>query len=345
MVFFPDTPDLIFDLMDTSKSKYLLGKRVEGKGGNGGLHRYFNRLQTDKITRTSKRKLFQLFTEMSMIHPILRSSNRLSGYGNDFQTVGAWQALIMGARLDDIIPRTANLVRQFDFSSRSIVSMFNEQNHDAAIDSLHRLPWSHAETVEWYIGECELRPHNATLACFPVQLLSLLLILKAISEEQRISGDVRPGILTPLLSTRDSSTGDLAAIRVWLDQVQQALGSPSQDAVFKLILRDYGADDENRIRQGRRFRSGTEVPSPERLKKMLTNIRKELSEEDYISCEISGNFACFFQKALLKNKLIAKSFSNFDPLMPFDDWTVVANFKIDTMLPPGGLPDGRLARS
>lgn len=254
-MFFPGSPDFVADLLDVSVSTLLLGKRVDASEGNGHLYRYLNRLRSNELTRTSVEQLFQLFTAIVERHPILRLPFIQKDQSIVLEVSDPWQAFALGAKLDTTWPRTVNLIKQFYASSRRIELKFEMGQHTYAIECLKQLPWQSADTVRWYVDECERDPSNAVAASFPLKFLSLLAVMKGLGEEQRKLGDNKRGILTPLITSRDPSTGELIALRVWLDQVQQASGLASQDAMFKIILRDFGADDGTRIRQGRKYRS------------------------------------------------------------------------------------------
>jgi hypothetical protein len=179
------------------------------------------------------------------------------------------------------------------------------------------------------VSECERDPRNSARASFPLKLLGLFVALRALGAEQRRPGDNQPGRLTPLLTSRDPLNGELVAFRVWFDQLQEALGAPSQDAVFSFILRDYGSDDETRIRQGRRYRSGTESPSVDRLHAMMENARLNLKEDDLLEFRRMGEFACFLHKGLMRCKIVAEEFEGFDPMNPFNDYNFLYYISID----------------
>ena len=253
-MFFPETPEFISDLLEVSISRLLLGKRVEGVGSNGRLHRYFGRLVSNQAVKTSKVKLRSLWTAIWARHLNLSEPSALDQMrerefyvGNSLDS--AWQSFALGCKFDIDFPRTANLVAQFEIASRRIALDFKGGRASEGIEALGRLPWAKTATMLWYVTECEHVPSNAFRASFPMQFLSLLIVLKAISDELREPGDNRPGCLTPLITSRDPSTGGLIALRIWFDRVQEVLGVSSQDAMFRIILSDFGSDDGTRIRE------------------------------------------------------------------------------------------------
>lgn len=339
-MFFPETPDFVAELLDISRNSLLLGKRVDANGGNGTHHRYLSRLNKNEITRTTRKKLLDLFTAISQRNPVLSEPaawDHLKGRESEIRNSldSPWRLFAVGAKLDIGFPRTVDLVAKLEAASRHIASDFEANRPKEAIDALGRLPWANTATVQWYLSACDRAPGNAVAASFPLQILSLLIVLKAIGEESRKPGDNRPGLLTPLISSRDSSTGELVALRIWLDRVQETLGATSQDAVFRVILRDFGSDEDTRIRQGRKYRSGTEVPSIDRLRSMMNNIRQDLSDKVFLECETLGEFACFLHKGLNRCKIVSQSFPGFDPMSPFNDFDFVAGLSIEEMWSPG----------
>ncbi len=167
-MFFPETPEFVTDLLDVSTSKLLLGKRVDGSPESASFHRYFNRLRRGEISKTSKRTLLQLLTAIADLHPVLKSPFFASEHLSDLKISDSWQAFASGAKLETAIPRTVNVLNQFDISSRHIVSKFETGEHTDAIHCLRQLPWATAETVKWYVDECERQPGNAVSASFPL---------------------------------------------------------------------------------------------------------------------------------------------------------------------------------
>jgi hypothetical protein len=339
-VFFPKSPDFLTELLDVSINSLMLGAREEGVGGNGASHRFLRRLIKNEITRTSRRKLLDLFKAIYKRHPILSEPavwDHLKGRETEIRNClgKPWRTLALGSKFDLKYPRTTSLVTRFEIASQLIAGDFTSGRSLEAIESLKRLPWANTATVQWYLSECDRAPGNAVAASFPLQLLGLLIVLKAFGEEQRKLIENQPGLLTPLISSRDPSTRELVALRTWLDRVQKALGVSSQDAMFKIILRDFGSDNDTRIRQGRKYRSGSETPSIERVRGMVENIRQDLSDEDFWECETLGEFACFLHKGLNRCKIVSQSFPGFDPMNPFNDFDFVTGLSIEEMWPPG----------
>lgn len=330
-MFFPQTPDFVAELLDVSVPTLILGKRVDGYGGNGQLHRYLNRLRNNEGMRTSRRKLHEFVAAMAARHPALKLPFLRSDQVKDAQDLNAWQAFAIGRQLDVAWPRTTKLVNQFVKSSRRIELKFETGQYADAVQDLRGLPWASTKTVGWYVSECERDPRNAARASFPLKLLGLFVALRALGAEQRRPGDNQPGLLTPLMTSRDPLNGELVALRIWFDQLQEALGGPSLDEVFNFILRDYGSDDETRIRQGRRYRSGTESPSVDRLHAMMENARPNLKEDDFLEFRCMGEFACFLHKGLMRCKIVAEEFDGFDPMNPFNDYNFLSDISIDEM--------------
>ncbi|WP_323037713.1 hypothetical protein [Pararhodobacter sp.] len=348
-MFFPESPDFLTELLGISKSTWLLGKREEGVGGNSADHRYLSRLNSSDAIETSRERFKNLIRRILQPHLGMGETaclDHLKGRDADIRECrdSAWQLLALATQFDRAYPRTTNVVKQFEIASLQIAQDFASSRSDDAIGALERLPWANTETVQWYLSECRRAPSHAVAARFPVQLLSLLVLLIAVGEEQPKTEGDRPGFLPPMIASRDPLTGELSALRYWFDFVQESSGLPSLDAVFKIMLADSGADDETRIRQGRKYRKGSEVPSVDRLQIMTKNIRKASSGKDLSECYIIGILACFLQKAFLQNKSVAQSFSRFDPMAPFNDWNVLIKLNIDSMLPPGGSQGGSLAQ-
>lgn len=232
-----------------------------------------------------------------------------------------WSRFLLSARMKNWAPQTADFTTKLARGSIVCRALWQVNRRSEAIDMIAQLPWAHTDTMQWYLSA--LRTNEADLSDdwhFPAQTLGLFAFLRMLSIEsaERNPSEKAFWSFADLLASRNPDTGNLEAIRYFLDRAKKISGIETNADFYRKAF-DLPAEPSTH-REAKRFRAGTSIPAHHVCLSVHANLctKSRLDERSDIALFMLANIASFCQRAF--ERLRKTSNLTLDPISPFDDY-------------------------
>ncbi|MCW3782969.1 hypothetical protein [Defluviimonas salinarum] len=330
----PQYPHEILNRLDVYLPSLILDKRMPGAGGNAAQHQVLLRGLTD-VRPVSRARAFRDL--------LPRIEGSVPGLGRVlsepvpefFRDDDGWGGLAWALNGSGESPALSSLMIRLDRASVALRTMQAAGETKRIIESLELLGWGELETMRWFLGELRRGTNDpAPSRLLPLHALSLLALLSAHVVDKDDEGFSL--FMDEFIRSRDEESGEIRAVRYWMDDMRVQAGFETLDGFFDAALADFGTDPDTRRPEGRAFRAARTIPSFERCAAMTRNLvaSKKIGaeiEEDYT---VLGYFARSLQKLHRLCAEAAPDLPGFDPMMPFDDWEVLRSPEFRARLAP-----------
>jgi len=328
VLYFPPNSEFLLSVVDVSIASMVIGKKISGPDGNENLFKTFSRYYRKPVNLNKLKhskafiSLLEHFCKRFSLDDewLAENKDHLSEFTLD-DLESDWSGFVFGSKMRQHFPETSDFITKIDKASQACQRLWDEGSRTPAISQVSDLPWAHLSTIQWYLGALKSPPRITPDAQFPAQLVGVFVALRFLSHEFEPEDSVVGWSLRELALSRHPETGELAAIRYFLDKTKAATGIPTNREFYELAISDYG-NARTRQREAKKFRAGTSVPSAKMCLQIVDNVCARLSERSAAELRTLALIACFCQKAFLRCKKILCPY--FDPISPFENIREIA---------------------
>ncbi len=243
-----------------------------------------------------------------------------------------WAQLLFTWKLKETMPDTVAFVNALAKGSVACRHLWESGERAAAIQMVSELPWANTDTMRWYLSA--LRTNRDEMPeewHLPAQAMTMSAIAGMVMLEGSRLGSPsdRAWNIYDLMNARHPDTGDLMAIRYFMDQTLAAAEGIETHSEFADLALKHIEDDDTRQREAKKYRAGKVIPPHKQCLQINENMKSFMSKRSAEELFYLANIACFCQK--LYRRLQKTRDLGLDPITPFDDFQAF-----------GELPEDRL---
>ncbi|WP_170432943.1 hypothetical protein [Ruegeria arenilitoris] len=232
-----------------------------------------------------------------------------------------WAQQLFTWKLKKTLPDTVAFVNALAKGSVACRHLWESGERAAAIQMVSDLPWANTDTMQWYLSVLRTNRDEITDEWhLPAQAMTMSAIARMVMLEGSRLGSPsdRAWNIHDLMGARHPDTGDLVAIRYFMDQTLAAAEGVETHSEFADLALKHVEDDDTRQREAKKYRAGKVVPPYKQCLQINENMKSFMSERSAEELFYLANIACFCQK--LYRRLQKTQDLGLDPITPFDDF-------------------------
>lgn len=322
MYLFPK-PDDAFRVVDRNFTSIVLGS----KESNEAAYRAWQRAEAKNTPIGQMKKSAGGRAAIKAVNDFLKKLELDEEYQGWFHSATYedvatyWAQHLFTWRLKQTLPETVEFVSALAKGSIACRGLWGSGERAAAIQMVADLPWANTDTMQWYLAV--LRTNRDEIPDewhLPAQAMTMSAIARMVMLEGSRLGSPsdRAWNIYDLMNARHPDTGDLMAIRYFMDQTLAATEGVETHSEFADLALKHIEDHDTRQREAKKYRAGKVVPPHKQCLQINENMKSFMSKRSAEELFYLANIACFCQK--LYRRLQKTRDLGLDPITPFDDF-------------------------